>query len=868
MTTEIASQPITAINVKDFGAKGDGVTDDTDAIQKAVLAQAQRMRPMPKGWGDISYFPELVFPEGVYVLSRTIYLGLGTDPRSAMLNNEKRKGYMSTRDWETGVGMSSVRGEGKVVIRQKNPKADIFYVGCALRCAIENLTFDGGNRSIMLWTGNVDLAAPRIRNCTFLNSGSYAIAFPQTLLDTNADFVGYSVIEDNGELRQTGGDGGFFYLYHSTFFTVQDCEFRNCRNVLETTCDGGTMENCTIETSPDMKGAAIRIAGSLRLQNITGRAYVKEGNGQRWMDVDFAAASRLLGRDLRLTSTTDKGMCVVYSRNRYHHPSSVNPGVIILEDCEFQTSGCPENAVVYCAEAAEPIVFCYQGWPARNNVLTMTTTMGLCVPNQIYVAGCKETGNKKMPVLGFEGGVPGTEYFKVWPVPGGQGLEPQELSYQIEAGNENMICELPESMKPYARAPVPQKIREYVRQWTSEKKDDFLCRAGMKRSVIKQISALDFGTVGNGIADDTAAIQKAVDAAGAVQDGTAELIFPGAAYKITGVIDLPQRITIRAAGTALFWAPDNCSAGFSAKDAREIAFINCSLCSSTGNLLKFAIQKSAAAKILVDNCQLYSCPGTAIECYSLDPDPAQRLKTRLRIVNSVFKENKQALAHNVDAVADNIHLYGYCYTYTQTTTLQAPRPQEGRRIGHLIPGDTYRDIAHIKNDGRLRLENIGGVPYCPAFKLNIRWIDNNGVLLCDNFRSGGESGGMETVYMPANGQQERITIVQNGWGGQRTGKGQFPNDPDALKEIYAFVYTSVMPGMVVIRNNSNNGLRVPSIAFGPLFQFEKGLAAEDIFKKLFMSGNISYETVGCRTTDPQGVLPDVVPVPWSGAIGK
>jgi hypothetical protein len=57
------------------------------------------------------------------------------------------------------------------------------------------------------------------------------------------------------------------------------------------------------------------------------------------------------------------------------------------------------------------------------------------------------------------------------------------------------------------------------------------------------VSVKDFGAVGDGTTDDTAAIQAAVDAA-----ENAELYFPAGDYKITSSIAIPGRITIRGAG--------------------------------------------------------------------------------------------------------------------------------------------------------------------------------------------------------------------------------------------------------------------------------------------------------------------------------
>lgn len=57
-------------NVKDFGARGDGVTDDTAAIQRAVT---QGNRCGPSSCESSTSTPALVyFPEGTYLISSSI----------------------------------------------------------------------------------------------------------------------------------------------------------------------------------------------------------------------------------------------------------------------------------------------------------------------------------------------------------------------------------------------------------------------------------------------------------------------------------------------------------------------------------------------------------------------------------------------------------------------------------------------------------------------------------------------------------------------------------------------------------------------------------------------------------------------------
>lgn len=57
------------------------------------------------------------------------------------------------------------------------------------------------------------------------------------------------------------------------------------------------------------------------------------------------------------------------------------------------------------------------------------------------------------------------------------------------------------------------------------------------------VSVKDFGAVGDGVTDDTAAIQAAIDAA-----ENSELYFPAGDYKLTSSIAIPGRITVRGAG--------------------------------------------------------------------------------------------------------------------------------------------------------------------------------------------------------------------------------------------------------------------------------------------------------------------------------
>ena len=216
------------INVKDFGAKGDGKTDDTKAIQAACDEAFKRVIPFyVKSVWETSY-AEILFPEGTYILSNRIRISNG----------------------------GHVRGEGTVILKQTNPKAGIMDCHWALRFLIENITFEGGAVQFNLYTYNIH-AYLFVRRCTFRNAGDYAVT---------------CVTRGTGQDKQTGAfyagklkDGTHKYKndpkdpywFNSAILHIDDCRFINCMKTLHDNTDKGIMTNCEIETNPDMQGAAI-----------------------------------------------------------------------------------------------------------------------------------------------------------------------------------------------------------------------------------------------------------------------------------------------------------------------------------------------------------------------------------------------------------------------------------------------------------------------------------------------------------------------------------------------------------------------------------------------------------------------------------
>ena len=132
----LISSALGAVNVKDFGAKGDNVTDDTAAIQKAFDSQ----KKFP--------YSEVYFPPGSYRISDTIRMRV-----------------------------PNVRGESffNTTIIQKARDKDIFYVEHAWRGRVSGLTFNGGAKQLNMRNIRTDQGMMLVQECSFRDSSDFAV---------------------------------------------------------------------------------------------------------------------------------------------------------------------------------------------------------------------------------------------------------------------------------------------------------------------------------------------------------------------------------------------------------------------------------------------------------------------------------------------------------------------------------------------------------------------------------------------------------------------------------------------------------------------------------------------------------------------
>lgn len=749
-----------SINVKDFGAVGDGVHDDTAAIQAAVNAACAGRQEY---WNDMcgAAHPEMVFPSGTYLISKPIIFA-----------NEAMSPVYAL-----------VRGIGKVTIRQADPTADAFYFHFAYRVHVRNLNFESGKRCIKLWTNNMDVSVLSIEDCSFADSTGYAIECVSRRTVDEKQVDHYEVSKD-GVSYIEGGDAP--YYYNSTALYINRCSFRKCMRFLHTNTDGCFVENCEMETNPDMTGAAIRNGGHvpiifggsgvMKLENVSVVFHMRDGKDQRWIENHGFG---LTLHNVRIT-TDGRGVCPIYSYAQFH-TGMWTQAYIIIEDSRFAAAGSPENAIVYCRE----------------------------VPNLISIRNCKST-NGPVPALGFAE-TPEADYFKMYshcrePMP------PEGLGYTIH-GNSSITTNLPPSMRQFERKPLPPYVDELVRKWSTDK-DAFLSERSFKAPT-KIVSAGDFGAKGDRTTDDTEAIRKAAKAC----PPGGELQLAGGIYKVSGVIDLPPSIIIRGLGRAVFFAAKPGQGGFRVKAARMVAFQNCAF-ESLQNAANITVARSTYASgrkdrpeayvnILFKNCVFSHTRGTAVQCVAGNLKTDGSAFARLRITDSVFQSCRKNLVSNISAVVDN----------TWISTLYVKK------------NEWHKDFASFENYGFLRCENSVGVPLVEARGRNMRWIDNYGRLIATSIRFGGEYGGDTAVNIRRTpGVRKNITIIQNGW--------LYSQNPDGRQ---ALVYCEDAPDLLALRTNV--GAEDIGWIVGSQLATVRLAAAAKVPKRLLFSGNTIPEDV-------------------------
>lgn len=194
------------VSVKDFGAKGDGIVNDTTAFQNALTALFRN--------ANTGYRKKLYIPTGVYKISSALYI-----PSNAVIEGESK--VNTVINLTQNVAFETSTGTRPGSFSTGNVPTNI---------SISNLTFN-------TTTNKIDITS--VTNATFTNvifKGSYnltngvvtatpAVSFNNTVFSLITDKIKFnSCLFNQTAIGISGAQTGTF----TTNFEFNDCEFDVC----------------------------------------------------------------------------------------------------------------------------------------------------------------------------------------------------------------------------------------------------------------------------------------------------------------------------------------------------------------------------------------------------------------------------------------------------------------------------------------------------------------------------------------------------------------------------------------------------------------------------------------------------------------
>lgn len=218
---------LAALNVRDFGAKGDGISDDTEALKRCAAAAAERafprsyvLRQFGRACASEEPVEAIVFPKGTYRISDRIVFDKST--------------YLVGRDGARIVNVA----QGK----------ETFYCRDAFRFCVEGLAFEGGAVHLRNYTHNWDKSFFHVADCSFSGAGEFAV-------------VSTSFVEGKDEFDEENWRGRKGHAYNnSTLIVVERCRFADNASAIWAWSDGTCVRNCSFVAPAKARLPQLRVS--------------------------------------------------------------------------------------------------------------------------------------------------------------------------------------------------------------------------------------------------------------------------------------------------------------------------------------------------------------------------------------------------------------------------------------------------------------------------------------------------------------------------------------------------------------------------------------------------------------------------------
>ncbi len=537
--------------VTEFGAKGDGMTDDTAALQRAAYALAETngicARPFLRSRAATTAmegpYRRLVFPKGRYRITAPVIFGRNT----------------------------ICTGEDGTEIVQEDPKADIFYCVQAYHVRFEGFTFRGGATQVDIHTHNTEGANIRIRKCRFLGANECGVRnISMRVAGPKYDSRGHrNPVTPVGKwmrerktkrfVRDPRWNEPLNGNNNSTLAIIEDSLFDDCATALHINPDGSVVRRCRIlsrRSSPHAMKIlnachAYDLDVTVRRDPKVGQQCAFEGRGQRlclWLE------------DSRIRTDDGSGAPVLAYSGVQHSIAAFT----VLENVDVECDR--EHGVVHIPDGRPPQVLAF---------VRVRNSSGGEVPAATFGEGLSI---KSLRSVRNSRAIDGVDIDK---------------SYSFTL-RECKGLRAPEGLAARFLRPCPDFAGKDLVEIPRFPRWDALV-----------LRAEDYGVDENPDTDDTAAMERFVARLATVPG--ARGILPAAIITVTNTLSLSGSFTIGSDGLAVLKGASDVTDCFRAEPGATVALANLQIRGGRAQ-----VYGRRGSRVFVDSCFLYDPAETAL----------------------------------------------------------------------------------------------------------------------------------------------------------------------------------------------------------------------------------------------------------------